>query len=706
LDKLIDKAFFSRKRFADIFIVGIPLLVIPFLYSKQLIDPVLIPKFLAFSIYLLFFLFFISRKYARGNTGIFSIIKNGLFLFYLLYFLIAGISLCYTSNFAEGLFEWLKIGLSFIFLLSLTVYYQSSNDLEFNSSKAITLLALIISIAGLIQFFMLADQQAITHNTAYNISLTFAHKNLFAQIMGLTIPFSIYCSFRYRSWLRIICVLTVFSTLCLIIITLSRTVWLALIIGTCSTLVLYIIIESKTIRLILLKKYWKVILLIVIVPFIAVITSTLIYSKYDTIGTFKKQFSSISNIHHGSVKDRIQLWEKSSRLINKSPLFGSGLGSWEIEILQFGTKGMKSEDGVVFYQRPHNDFIWLLCETGILGFGCFALIFVAFFSYVIRILRSSNENHTKLFYYLLFFGLCEYLVFTCFSFPKERIEHAILVSFLIAPIIIKQHQMAHVPVAKTTKDKSGIIFVFLLLAISVGCHRILSEYHVKKALIARGKFDFQNTIAEVNMAESPFYSVDPMSTPISWYSGSAHFRMGNIPAAFADFKRSYDLHPYHVHCINNLATCYKLMGNHEEAIRLYKKAIHLHPTFEGASVNLSIVYLNQQDISLSYQIIRRIENNNKNPKVYAILDRILPTKIDSILKVVDDRELQEIIEGIRSAKDWTIDIHFKSVKNGCSFEHQLFLDAIYILEEQQINGTFVTRHKLREQYLNAYKSEL
>lgn len=617
-----------------------------------------------------------------SDAGFFSIAGNSIFLFYILYFFVSGISLLYTSNFAEGLFEWLKIGLSLILLLSLTVYYQDSKDFGFNSAKAITCLSFIISIAGLLQFFILANGQVITHQDSYNITLTFAHKNLLAQILSLTIPFSIYCSFRCRNWLKIISTLSVFGSLCLVIICLSRAVWLALIIGTCSTIVLYFIVESGKLGLPLLKRRWRSLLLVIIVPLIALTISVSIYSEYGAVDTFKKQISSISDLHYGSAKDRIQLWGKSAQLIQESPILGSGLGSWEIEILKFGARGMKSEDGVIFYQRPHNDFVWIFCETGILGFGCVVLIFIVLLRYIIRILRVSDKSQTRLFYYLIFFGLCEYVVIACLSFPKERIEHAIFLSFLIAPIIIKRHQLSNARIPKTTFEKNGIIlaFVFLLFAISIGFQRMFSEYHVKKALIAREKFDYKKIITEVDKAESLFYTLDPMSTPISWYSGSAHFRLGNVPEAFADFKRSYELHPYHVHCINNLATSHQLLGNQDEALRLYKEAIHLYPRVEDARINLSIIYLDQRKNSMAYQMIRGIQSDTKNSKVHAILNKILPAKVDSMLAAPDGGELEEPLTRIKNNKDWIIDIHFKSVKNNCPFERQIMRDARYLLE--------------------------
>jgi len=103
----------------------------------------------------------------------------------------------------------------------------------------------------------------------------------------------------------------------------------------------------------------------------------LIYSRFDTLSTFKKQYEKIFNLHYGSAFDRIELWKKTCHIIKEKPVFGGGMASWKINILKQGNKNLRSADLVTFYQRPHNDYLWIASETGIIGLFIY-LTFIIF----------------------------------------------------------------------------------------------------------------------------------------------------------------------------------------------------------------------------------------------------------------------------------------------------------------------------------------
>mgnify|MGYP001265377981 CR=1 FL=1 len=46
---------------------------------------------------------------------------------------------------------------------------------------------------------------------------------------------------------------------------------------------------------------------------------------------------------------------------------------------------MRSDSGNVFFQRPHNDYLWILTETGILGLIGYMMIFIILINYAVRI---------------------------------------------------------------------------------------------------------------------------------------------------------------------------------------------------------------------------------------------------------------------------------------------------------------------------------
>jgi tetratricopeptide (TPR) repeat protein len=75
-----------------------------------------------------------------------------------------------------------------------------------------------------------------------------------------------------------------------------------------------------------------------------------------------------------------------------------------------------------------------------------------------------------------------------------------------------------------------------------------------------------------------------------WYYGIAYFNKGQVNIAFDYFKQAYSVNPYHLHVINNLATCYGYNNDYIKAKELYEECISISSRFEEAALNLSAIY--------------------------------------------------------------------------------------------------------------------
>ena len=125
--------------------------------------------------------------------------------------------------------------------------------------------------------------------------------------------------------------------------------------------------------------------------------------------------------------------------------------------------------------------------------------------------------------------------------------------------------------------------------------RYSGEYHTHKMYDAKTVKNWKLMIREADNAVGAYYVMDPMSVPISWYKGVALFSMGNIDKAKTSFEDAYKIHPYNIHVLNNLGSCYESMGDHKKAETYYLKALTISSDFEEARLNLSAVYFNMKD---------------------------------------------------------------------------------------------------------------
>jgi len=687
----------------DVLILVIPILVIPFIYTEKLIDPVLIPRFLVFALYLIPFLLFTMRRHSGNDSGhLFSIVKHRVFLAYFALISVSGISLFYATNFADGLFEWLKLILSFTFLLLLVVHFQNSKTYFTQLSKIVSIFSLVISLIGIYQFVLITGKGDLTHAVVYNISATFAHKNLFAQILLFSLPFSIYAALSFKSIFRVIGVLAVLLAIGNITLSLSRGVWLATALALVATSVLALVTERKKIASrspFGLRLLWPALILV-----LAASGAILLYSYLDSFETIQKQVYSIFDAEHSATKDRLHMWNKSFQLFMERPLSGHGLGTWKIQILKLGTEGMRSSDGFTFFQRPHNDFIWILTEAGILGLLSFASLFAMCYYYLTKILRTTQDPNIKRIGYLMFMGLTSYVLCSFFSFPKERITHLILLTFIMAPIIIAYHQIKTPKAINSQLVTAGlpILTLLLVLSITVGFKRMYSEFHVSQAFQAREKGQWNKMIEHCTSASSAFYRMDPTSTPISWYRGLANYNLGKQEEAFSQFQNAYKIHPYHIHVLNNLATSYEILGDHTQAIQFYKQAVKVSPDFEEAWLNLSIVTFQQGNKAEAYEHLRKIKTKSTNPKLRSAVNIMIGPAIAQMIEAVEERVVQMTIRRIQNSDEWVYDIHCKSVENDRSFKEQLLIDTLYTLSVEDKILTFADLNR----FLVKYKSKL
>jgi O-antigen ligase len=88
--------------------------------------------------------------------------------------------------------------------------------------------------------------------------------------------------------------------------------------------------------------------------------------------------------------NRNRIWYSTVEMIKARPVFGSGLGSYEVAITEFDTS-----DGTYTLRQAHNDYLEVLASAGIIGF----LLFTAFAAFVVvrttKIFRLSDPFRTS-----------------------------------------------------------------------------------------------------------------------------------------------------------------------------------------------------------------------------------------------------------------------------------------------------------------------
>lgn len=240
--------------------------------------------------------------------------------------------------------------------------------------------------------------------------------------------------------------------------------------------------------------------------------------------------------------------------------------------------------------------------------GIFALAIIL----IIKNIRSSDDFESKLLMLFCLFGIISFLGFSQFSFPRERIEHIVYIGILFSFIIVHSNNSSGINI----NNRIIILISILLLAFAgyIGKKRLTGEMHLKNVLYLRMRNKNPKIIEEINKAENYLYTIDAVSTPLKWYRGSAYFELGKIDRAFADFKDSYKLNPYHVHVLNNIGVCYETMKQHDSALVYFDKALNITPEFEDALFNKTATLFNMGNPKGAYNTFLQIDSTTTNPK--------------------------------------------------------------------------------------------
>jgi O-antigen ligase len=475
----------------------------------------------------------------------------------------------------------------------------------------------------------------------YIIYATLAHKNLYASALFLMLPFVMYGVYKFSSAWQFAGWIAIISMSFSIVLARARTVWAAIIVATIVVVVMIITRHRESIFW-GWKRWFRfnrskiaggllflLILTITVVRFNEEIVNTPPSPGENKVSAtqlapFAEPVWSLSTLN-----ERFFLWEKSLAMAKANPLLGVGLGQWRLTFPAYGKiqQFRASDEGPaeIFFRRPHNDFVWILSETGIIGLLSYLAIFGIAIFYALKIFFKSDNADNKALAIFMLFGIIGYMVISFFSFPKERMMHNILLMLILACIVSTYHRSFP---KQYTYSYSKILILnhlavlLLIICAIVGYIRLESETHVKNALAARKTGDWQTLLSEIDKADSLFYQLDPVSVPLAWYRGIANYSTGKFQEAHEDFKKAYQIHPNHIHVLNNLGTSFAKLGDYENAAKYYRKALGVLPGFAEARINLGVIYFHMGDFAEARRNLMLLDRNHKDARVSIYLQFI------------------------------------------------------------------------------------
>lgn len=587
--------------------------VIPFLISLSTLEPVLGIRFFALACFVLMLIGVIIIQHANGkavyDTGV---IKQWLFGAFAAYLLLNAISLHITLALPDGLVEFAKMTLYFFFLAISTLLMARDKKMLHRISFMIMLISLVLSVIGIAQYFDLGFRwipgNFIIHGTMTN-------KNLLSSAQVLMLPFIVFNIFRMEGKWLALNVLTFFLASLVMGIAYTRASWVAFG-GAAIIMLVFAFLNRKQLNFpaAFVKRSHILIISLICAGLLSLALDRMVMAKNEPV----RSVMTGSTTSASSTHERLAMWEKSLTMFLDHPVTGVGLGSWKLMLPKYGTEGLRSAKGDIHFVRPHNDFLWVLTETGIFGLLAFLAIFGIAIFYIFKSFQATRDAEEKLVSLLLGFGIIAYGIISMVAFPKERIFHSMLFMIMLAASAALYHRThpGRQPLKRPILLSSLVVSAILTgLAIWIGFSRIQSEIHLTRSFAAKAQKNWQLEIEELNRAETRFFNIDPMATPIPFYRGLTRVRLEELDKAAIDLEKAYKIHPNHIIVLLNYGVSRDRNGDLQSAADAFKRILSISPGYDPARINLAGIYFKQKRYQLSYDTLLACSPENKDPRI-------------------------------------------------------------------------------------------
>ena len=282
------------------------------------------------------------------------------------------------------------------------------------------------------------------------------------------------------------------------------------------------------------KKYWSIVGLFIIIAIVL---------NYQRLGNFL------------SSQERLEQWQATLCMIKDYPL-GVGAGNWKLLIPEYSRFFSNSRVGEsLFYTRPHNDYLWIWAEVGILGLLCYLWIF----GYAIW---KCKDKAIKA-------GLVGFCIFSFFSFPLERTFLMLIVLLLLCMAVPKTKRI----------ECKYILIPILLFSMFIFWQRNKTSVQARAVREAGTADDYYKAVENI----SEFSLIDDSTAPLHLFRGMYYLQERDYEHATKDFERAFLIHPNHPSVLVNYATS---VINTPVARECLDRALKIRPGFQPAIDNL------------------------------------------------------------------------------------------------------------------------
>ncbi len=568
----------------------------------------------------------VARKVA-GQLPDAALLRDPLVLCYGAYAAITAISLCFALNVSAGFTDVFKTLATFLvlcisgLLLPLVPRWQES----------LAKIAIVAALAnGGIGWWELLSQHGLglhSRHTMETVMGLMTNVNLFAHFLNLALPFCLFGAVALRGawrWAGIAASIVAGGMLLLLQ---SRSAYVGLAGGATAAVLAAFAVGEK---LGLSRRARAVIAGLFVAGAVGAVGFVATAGDDNPLaGRIRSIFETNATIDPGRPREggRLMIWGITRQMIADHWLTGVGAGNFTVRLHEyFGGDDLDFSNVATNWIQPHNDFLWVFSEKGILGFAAFVGIFFFAFASLRTILRSQCTRQDAWFALFMLMGLVAYTLCSCFDFPLERINHQVWLAVLLAAILVTKYGIAPATVAARPAEWAlpwRYALPPALVALGFGIVYALAALTQEREMVLarRGIRDkqWQAVVDHARLATTPWKTLDAFVTPIAYLEAVGQIKLGNMPEATACLERARRDNPNRMYVINNLGVLYAHAGRFDEAIECFELAVHRYPNRVDCFSNLANCYVETGRVAEAIAMLEQIPEELQTDAIKANL---------------------------------------------------------------------------------------
>ena len=562
-----------------IFLFGL-LVITPIFQLWAVMDIALVPRFICWSAVLIGGVILFAKDFPKEKY------LNWIDASLVVWLLVSAASVLWAWNTAEAVFSTQKVAATMLTYWLLRFLLLKSEGKLIPVLLWCNIAATLLVLAA--TFWQMSHSPTLfrlAYHSFRDLTGLSAQKNLLCSFLYLTLIFNVFAVFYFRKKTKRIALggLAVVQIFMLIMLQ-TRGVYVGLLVSG-----LFFVVGLQWISAYFNFKK----ILIAAVVLLMVIGGLWARLNFvdDDFNVYLQKINVTKYLNSNTASERFRLWNNTIDLIQEKPLQGVGAGNWALFFPSQGVENTAAANQNTFFQRPHNDFLWVFSELGILGFLAYVGVFVLTFWLAWKAMRASTSTNEKLQIWVLLSGLVGYVVIANFSFPKERIEHQIWWAMLLA--MLAYHARGELKNVRlfTLKINNQVLVALALLVLgfnlTIGYYRYKGEAAMKPVYLEATKQAQKKVLLQ--KAKSAFYNLDYVGFPMDWYAGIIASNEGQAQQALNYFKEAYAANPYNFRVLTDLAVAHDNLKQRNEAIKYFTKAHQINPQSEDTMFNLSIL---------------------------------------------------------------------------------------------------------------------